>query len=278
VSGPAARSAGDFPELKQALNKLRLEEPAVSIEEISSPAFGRGFKLGFLGTFHLEIVKERLEREFDLELTVTKPTVAFKGMEDSSSGRREPWTKVTIITPPDYLSDVIKLVEASRGTIMETVDFGRRLKVVAELPLMEFVRGFYDSLKSLSSGYASLDWEFLGYRPADLVRLDIAVHDEVAEGLSEVVLKSEAAKIGREKVKKLKEIMPRQQFSYALQAKVGGKVLAREDVPALRKDVTAPLYGGDVTRKRKLLKKQRKGKKELARLGRVEIPPKAFLV
>jgi len=267
-------AAGNFSDLRRALGKLRLEEPAVSTEEIASAAFGRGFKLGFLGPFHMEIVKERLEREFGLELIVTKPTVAFRGLEE------EPWIKATIITPPECLSGVIKLVEGKRGRVGETIDFGSRLKVSTELPLMEFVKNFYDRLKNLSSGYASLDWEFVGYRPADLVKLDIAVHGEVAEGLSEVVLKAHAAKIGREKVKKLKEVMPRQQFSYALQAKVGGKVLAREDVPAMRKDVTAPLYGGDVTRKRKLLKKQRKGKKKLARLGRgrVRVPPEAFLV
>jgi GTP-binding protein LepA len=276
-------AAGDFVSLKRALDELRLEEPAVSSEEVASPAFGRGFKLGFLGTFHLEIVKERLQREFNLELIVTKPTAAFRGLEGGlPAERQEPWIKVTIITPPDYLSGVIKLVESSRGVIAETVDFGRRLKIMIELPLMEFIRDFYDQLKSLSSGYASLDWEFSGYRPADLVKLDIAVHDDVAEGLSEVVLKDRAQKIGREKVRKLKEVMPRMQFAYALQAKVGGKVVAREDVPAVGKDVLAKLSGGDVTRKRKLLKKQRKGKKRLALQslgeGGVKIPPKAFLV
>lgn len=275
-------AAGDFSELRQALGRLRLEEPAISAEEIASSAFGRGFKLGFLGTFHLEIVKERLEREFGLELIVTKPTVEFKGIggnkgQQGRQGTQEPWIRVTIITPPEHLSGVIRLVENSRGGVGETQEFGHRLRVAAELPLMEFVKGFYDHLKSLSSGYASLDWEFIGYRSADLVKLDIAVHDEVVEGLSEIVLRDQAQNIGREKVKKLKEVMPRQQFAYALQAKIGGKVVAREDVPAVGKDVLAKLSGGHVERKMKKLQQQRKGKKKLARLGRVEVPPKAFL-
>jgi len=265
-------ATADYTELKEALSKLRLEEPAISVEEISSLALGRGFKLGFLGTFHLEIVKERLEREFDLELVVTKPMVVFRGLTE------EPWIGITAITPPEYLPGVTKLIIGNRGKVGEVVSFGSRVKLSAELPLMEFIKDFYDQLKSLSSGYASLDWEFIGYRSADLVRLDIAVHGEVVEGLSEVVLKDQVQRIGRERVKKLKEVMPRQQFAYALQAKVGGKIFAREDVPALRKDVTAPLYGGDVTRKRKLLEKQKKGKKKLAKFGRVEVPPEAFLV
>lgn len=262
----------DYTELKEALNKLRLEEPAISVKETSSPAFGRGFKLGFLGTFHLEIVKERLEREFNLELVVTKPAVAFPNLE------REPWIETTITTPPEYLPGITKLVIGSRGTVGKATDFGSKVKFLAELPLMEFIKNFYDQLKSLSSGYASLDWEFIGYRLAELVRLDVAVHGQVIAELSEVVFKDQAAKIGKEKVKRLKKVMPRQQFAYALQAKVGGKVLAREDVPALRKDVTAPLYGGDVTRKRKLLEKQKKGKRRLARIGKVDVPPEAFLI
>jgi len=265
-------TTGGYMELKEALNKLKLEEPAISIEETSSPALGRGFKLGFLGTFHLEIVKERLEREFNLELAVTRPTVAFRDLAE------EPWIEITVITPPEYLSEATKLVTESRGKVGEVTSFGAKMKLSAELPLMEFIKDFYDQLKSLSSGYASLDWEFLGYRPARLVRLDVAVHGQVAEGLSEIVLKDQAQKIGREKVKRLKKVMSRQQFAYALQAKVGGKVLAREDVPALRKDVIAPLYGGDVTRKRKLLERQKKGKKRLAKFGGVEVPPEAFLI
>ncbi len=265
-------AAGNFVSLRRALEKLRLEEPAVSVEPTDSPAFGRGFKLGFLGTFHLEIVKERLEREFDLELIVTKPTVAFRGLEE------EPWIRATIITPPDNFSRVMKLTESARGNVLAAIDFGHRLKVSVELPLMEFIRGFYDRLKSLSSGYASLSWEFTGYRPADLVRLDIAVHNEAAEGLSEIVLRSQAERIGREKVRKLKEVMPRMQFAYALQAKTGGKVVAREDVPAAGKDVLAKLSGGHVERKMKKLQEQRRGKKRLAATTRVKIPPKAFLV
>lgn len=265
-------TTGSFIELKEALNKLKLEEPAISVEETSSPTLGRGFKLGFLGTFHLEIVKERLEREFNLKLLVTKPTVVFRDLAE------EPWIRVVIITVPAYLPRVMKLITKSRGRVGEVSDFGSKVKLLTELPLMEFVRGFYDQLKSLSSGYASLAWEFIGYRPVALVRLDVFIHGRMVDGLSEVVLKEQAMKIGREKVKKLKVVMPQRQFTYAIQAKVGGKVLAREDVPALRKDVTAPLYGGDITRKRKLLERQKKGKKRLAKFGRIEVPPKAFLI
>ncbi len=265
-------ATGDFEELKGALNRLRLEEPAVSVEEISSPAFGRGLKLGFLGEFHLEIVKERLRREFDLALVVTKPAVAFPDLE------REPWIKMVVITPPPYLAKITKLVNDQRGEVGEVVGFGSKIRLSAKLPLMEFFEGLHDRLKSISSGYASLDWEFIGYRPAKLVRLDINIHGQLVGGLSEIVLKKQAWQVGREKVRRLKKVMPREQFAYALQAKVGGKVIAREDIPALRKDVTAPLYGGDVTRKRKLLKKQKKGKKLLAKHGHVSIPPAAFLI
>jgi len=262
----------EFPEFKKALQTLRLEEPAVSAEEIASVAFGRGFKLGFLGTFHLEIVRERLTREFDLDLVVTKPTVDFTSLKE------EPWINLSILVPSKYLSAIIKIVTGKRGFVGKTLTLGNRLKVSAELPLIEFVRGFYDSLKSVSSGYASFSWEFSGYKPADLVELEILVHGESVEGLQETVTRQEAQRVGREKLKKLKKVLSRQQFSYAIQAKVGGKIIAREDVPAFRKNVTGGLYGGDVTRKRKLLEKQKKGKKRLARFGRVEIPPQAFLV
>lgn len=262
----------EFSEFRKALQILRLEEPAISLEETSSLAFGRGFKIGFLGTFHLEIVSERLKREFDLDIVVTKSTIAFRSLKE------EPWIRLTVLTPPEYLSDVTKLVTGRRGVLGETRTFGNRLRVSAELPLLEFIRGFYDPLKSVSKGYASFSWEFLEHRPANLVKLEILVHGKSVEGLEEIILRKEAAQLGREKLKKLKKILPRQQFAYAIQAKVGGKIVAREDVPALRKDVTAPLYGGDVTRKRKLLEQQKKGKKRLARFGRVEIPPQAFLI
>jgi GTP-binding protein LepA len=264
--------SADFGVLKEALNKLRLEEPALTVEEIASPALGRGYKIGFLGTFHLEIVKERLEREFGVSLVATKPTVAFKRLE------KEPWVKLAVVTPPDYLSSVTKLVNKARGKVSGVKSFRKKVTLLAEVPLMEFVKGFYDQLKSVSSGYASLDWSFLEYRPANLANLEIVIHGEVVAGLSEIVLKEQAQLVGRERVRKLKKVLPRQQFSYAIQAKVGGKILARGDVPALRKDVTSPLYGGDVTRKRKLLARQREGKKQLAKRGRVPVPPEAFLI
>ncbi len=242
------------------------------MEEISALAFGRGFKLGFLGTFHLDIVRERLTREFGLKLLVTKPTVAFRGLEE------EPWIRLTILTPPDSLSGAARLIAERRGELGEAETLGNRLKVFAELPLLEFVRGFYDALKSISRGYASLSWDFLGYRPADLVPLEILVHDALVEGLTEIVLREEAVRIGREKLKRLKEIFPRELFSYAIQARVGGKFVAREDVSAVRKDVLAKLSGGHVERKMKKLQEQKKGKRRLAKFGKVEIPPEAFLV
>lgn len=261
-----------FDEFKRALETLYLEEPSITVSEVSTAVFGRGFRIGFLGTFHLEIVGERLKREFGLDLIVTKPTVNLTSLD------QEPWIKAEILTPPEYLSGVTKLVNAYRGILGETATLGSRLKVAVELPLMEFIRGFYDALKGISQGYASLSWEFLENRLAELVELKILVHGGEAEGLSEVVTKDQALRMGREKLKKLKKILPRKQFAYAVQAKVGGKIIAREDIPALRKDVTAPLYGGDVTRKRKLLEKQKKGKKRLGRQGQVEVPPEAFLV
>jgi GTP-binding protein LepA len=262
----------DFAEFRKALQTLRLEEPAIAVEEISSIAFGRGFRIGFLGTFHLEIVKERLTREFGLELVVTKPTVAFRGLEE------EPWIRLTVLTPSEYLAGVARLIAERRGRLGETETLGNRLKVSAELPLLEFVRGFYDALKSISRGYSSLSWEFLGYRSANLVELEILVHDQPVEGLTEIMLREEAERIGREKIKKLKEILPRQQFAYAIQARASGKILAREDVPSVRKDVLAKLSGGHVERKMKKLQEQKKGKARLAKFGRVEVPPEAFLV
>ncbi len=262
----------EFEEFRKALQTLRLEEPAISVEEISSTAFGRGFRIGFLGTFHLEIVKERLEREFGLELVVTKPTVAFRGLKE------EPWSILTILTPSEYLSGVARLAAERRGRLGEIETLGNRLKISVELPLLEFVRGFYDALKSISRGYASLSWEFSGYRPAELAELEILVHGEPVEGLAETVLREEAGRIGREKIKKLKEILPRQQFAYAVQAKVGGKIIAREDISAVSKDVLAKLSGGHVERKMKKISEQKKGKKRLAKFGKVEIPLEAFLV
>lgn len=262
----------DFEEFRKALQTLRLEEPAISVEEISSLAFGRGFRIGFLGTFHLEIVKERLEREFGLELVITKPTVAFRDT------REEPWITVTVLAPPEYLSGVVRLVAERRGELGETETLGNRLKISAKLPLLEFGRGFYDALENISRGYASLSWEFLEYRPADLAKLEILVHHRPVEGLAEIVLRTEAERVGREKLKRLKEILPRQLFSYAIQARVGGKILAREDVPPVRKNVLAKLSGGHVERKMKKLQEQKKGKARLAKFGKVEIPPEAFLV
>ncbi|MDP1710391.1 MAG: GTP-binding protein [candidate division WWE3 bacterium] len=262
----------EFEEFQKALQTLRLEEPAISVEEISSTAFGRGFRIGFLGTFHLEIVKERLEREFGLELVVTKPTVAFRGLKE------EPWIILTILTPSEYLSGVARLAAERRGRLGETETLGNRLKIAIELPLLEFVRGFYNALKSISRGYASLSWEFSGYRPAELAELEILVHGEPVEGLAETVRREGAERIGREKIKKLKEILPRQQFAYAVQAKVGGKIIAREDISAVSKDVLAKLSGGHVERKMKKLQEQKKGKKKLAKFGKVEVPPEAFLV
>jgi len=284
--------AGDYLKLRRALETLHLSDASFTFAPESSPALGRGFRLGFLGILHGEITKERISREHGVQVLVTPPMVSYQ--VDTAEGTtvarsaadfpnfsqikevREPWLRVVVYTPTDYLGNIFELCQRARGRARRQECFGERVKLVYELPLAAMLAGFYDQLKSLSSGFASLEYEVLDYRSVDVVRLDILLHHEVAEALSQIVLKGQAYRVGRSLVARLKDVLPRQQFAVAVQAAVGGKVIARETVPALRKDVTAKLYGGDQTRKDKLLKRQKKGKKELAKHGRVGLSSEAL--
>ena len=263
----------DFDVLKTALSKLRLNDASLFFELESSDALGRGFRCGFLGMLHLEIISERLKREYSLDLVITTPSVSYDLDEMT-----EPWTELKIITPNDYLGPVMNLLSDTDGGFQAT-DYLSQEKVLLtyHLPLREIVVDFYDKLKSATSGYASMFYEPIGYRSADLVKLDILVAGEPVEAFSEIVPRHKAEEKGRAMVKKLKDVIPPHLFSVPLQAAIGGKIIAREDIRALRKDVTGHLYGGDVTRKRKLLEKQKKGKRKMKSFGRVNIPQEAFL-
>ena len=290
----------DFSELETALKKLRLTDPAVSFSR-ESGSLGQGFRCGFLGVFHAEIVKERLERDYNLELFATSPSVEYlltinrfeesptrsdnqqlaikkpSDLPQTSMEVLEPWVRASIFSPKDYLGSVIQLCQDKRGIQVSTDYVGEsQVKLVYELPLSELISDFFDQLKSLSSGFASLDYELIEHRPVEVSRLDILIAGDLVEPLAQIVLKERAAAAGRQVVERLKKVVPKQQFAISLQAVVGGKILARETIPALRKDVTAKLYGGDVTRKRKLLEKQKKGKKKLKKFGRVPLPQEAF--
>lgn len=270
----------DFPELETALKKLQLTDPSVVFQRESS-SLGQGFRCGFLGIFHAEIVKERLERDHNLEIFAASPSVEYQPHDFPQPTMEvlEPWVRATIFTPKEYLGSVMQLCQDRRGDYASTDYLSeRQVKIVYEIPLAELIGDFFDRLKSVSSGFASLDYELIKPRPVEVSRLDILVAGEKVEPLSQIVLRAKAAEVGRRLVKKLKRVIPKQQFAVALQAAVGGKVLARETIPALRKDVTAKLYGGDVTRKRKLLEKQKKGKKKLKKFGKVSLPQEAFFV
>ncbi|MEK7611053.1 MAG: translation elongation factor 4 [Patescibacteria group bacterium] len=280
----------DFGRLRTALEKLSLTDASLTFQPESS-GLGRGFLVGFLGTFHAEIVKERLERDFALELLLTRPSVEYE--VDLAGGERqrireaqdfpdqplsasEPWVAITLYSPAAFQGKLMELTEKKRGVFLGQQYFGERLRLEYEMPLAEMLADYYDQVKSVSSGFASLDWRLLAPRSAALVRLDVLVHNERVPSLSQVVLRSQAHKFGGTLVKKLKDIIPRQQFAVALQAAIGGKIIAREDVPAMRKNVLAKLSGGHRERKDKVLDRQREGKKRLARVGRVDIPEEAF--
>jgi len=277
----------DFSELEVALKKLQLTDPAVSFSR-ESGSLGQGFRCGFLGVFHAEIVKERLERDYDLELFTTSPSVEYltadnlaiktaSDLPQVSMEVLEPWVSASIFTPKGYLGPVMQLCQDKRGVQVSTDYVGEsQVKLVYQLPLAELIRDFFDQLKSLSSGFASLDYELIEPQPVEVSKLDILIAGDRVEPLAQIVLKEKAALVGRQVVERLKKVISKQQFAVALQAVVGGKILARETLPALRKDVTAKLYGGDVTRKRKLLEKQKKGKKKLKKFGRVPLPQEAF--
>jgi GTP-binding protein LepA len=282
-----------YKDLAQAFEKLKLTDGALSIAPEHSASLGAGFKVGFLGLLHSEITIERLKREYSLSLISTTPSVVYeivlkkgKTLQTSSPGEfpnpseikeiREPKVAAKIYFPSKYLGNISKLVVSSRGEFSKTQYLGEKnLVVEAKLPLSELITNFYDGLKSASSGYASLDYEAPWFEKADLVKLDILIHGEPVEPFSRIVPRGKAHKTGKAIISKLKEVLPREQFKVAIQAAIGGKIIARETLPALRKDVTAKLYGGDRTRRDKLLKKQAKGKKRLGQFGKVTLPPEA---
>ncbi len=283
----------DYPELREALEKLRLNDAALTYEPETSAALGFGFRCGFLGLLHMEVVKERLEREFGLELIATAPNVEFRVVrgERVTAVRNpsemppggydrveEPVVLATVITPREHLGPVMELCQSRRGELSEVTYLSpERVELRYLLPLAEIVFDFYDQLKSRSRGYASLDYEPWGHEPADLVRVDILLHGEPVDAFSSVVHRERAYRYGRRMVERLKELIPRQLFDVAIQAAIGSRVIARETVKAKRKDVLAKCYGGDVTRKRKLLERQKAGKARLRRVGRVEVPQEAFI-
>jgi GTP-binding protein LepA len=286
--------AADFETLRAAMGRLRLNDASFTYEMESSAALGFGFRCGFLGLLHLEIIQERLEREFDLDLIATAPSVIYKlsltngehceihnpvDMPDVVKIKEidEPWIRATILTPDDYLGSVLKLCQDRRGAQIDLNYVGNRAMVTYDLPLNEVVFDFYDRLKSVSKGYASFDYHLTDYRPADLVKMSILVNGEPVDALAMLVHKTRAESRGRAMCEKLKELIPPHLFQIPIQAAIGAKIIARETVRALRKDVTAKCYGGDVTRKRKLLDKQKAGKKRMRQFGKVEIPQEAFI-
>ena len=287
--------AADFEKLRESISKLRLNDASFSFEMETSAALGFGFRCGFLGLLHLEIIQERLTREYDLDLITTAPSVVYQielthgaghielhnpaDMPDPSKieSIAEPWIEATIYCPDDYLGSILKLCQDRRGIQKNLTYVGGRAQVTYELPLNEVVFDFYDRLKSLSKGYASFDYHQIGYREGDLVKMGILVNEEPVDALSMIVHRGTAEVRGRGMVERLKELIPRHLFKIPIQAAIGGKVIARETISAMRKDVTAKCYGGDATRKRKLLDKQKKGKAKMREYGSVSIPQEAFI-
>ena len=284
----------DYPHLRESLERLRLNDSSFQFEPETSAALGFGFRCGFLGLLHLEIVQERLSREFDLDLIATAPSVVYHLVLTNGDKKElhnpadmpepdridrieEPWIRASVMVPDEYLGAVLKLCEERRGRQLDLAYAAGRAVLSYELPLNEVVFDFYDRLKSISSGYASFDYEISAYRDGDLVRMSILVNGETVDALSTIVYRPAAETRGRALCERLKELIPRQMFQIAIQAAIGGRVIARETVRALRKDVTAKCYGGDVTRKRKLLEKQKKGKKRMRQFGKVDIPQEAFI-
>ncbi len=287
--------AEDYEDLRASLEKLKLNDASLTYEPESSAALGFGFRCGFLGLLHMEIVQERLDREFNMDVITTVPNVSFhvttskngtftvynpSGMPEEKfiTGMEEPFIKAQIITASEYVGQVMKLCIDKRGILTNQVYLSEnRVELSFEMPLSEIVFDFYDKLKSISRGYASFDYYQIGYRPAKLIKLDILLNGDKVDALSALIHEDHAYEFGRKICRKLKELIPRQQFDIAIQAAIGAKIIARETVKAVRKDVTAKCYGGDITRKRKLLEKQKKGKKRMRQVGNVQVPQKAFL-
>jgi GTP-binding protein LepA len=288
-------NADEYEDLKEALDRYSLNDAALVWEPESSAALGFGFRCGFLGLLHMEIVQERLEREFQLELITTAPTVEYEvhmhsgevhTVDNPSSlpdptaieNIAEPFVRASIIVPANLVGPMMELCQGRRGVFKKLEhQVGERVLLEYELPLAEIIHDFYDQLKSRSRGYASMDYELIGFRPGDLVKLDVLVAGEPLDALSMIVERSGARQQGRRLIEKLKELIPRQMFEVPLQAAIGGRILARETIPAMRKDVLAKCYGGDITRKRKLLEKQKQGKQRMKRVGAIEIPQEAFM-
>jgi len=288
-------SADDYDTLKDALLKLKLNDASLHFEPEFQEALGRGFRIGFLGMLHLDITAERLKREYDLRLVITTPTVSYKILNKKSEVRdifsaadwpdpsnigeiQEPWVTVAILSPTRFLGGLMKIMESYRSVYRETQYLGEDYLILKfDMPLSEILVDFHDRLKSVSEGYASMSYELIGHRTGDLVKLQVLIASEPVEAFSKIVPRETAYNQGLALVKKLKEIVPKQNFAIAIQAAIGGKVIARETISALRKDVTGYLYGGDVTRKKKLLEKQKKGKKKLKAIGRVHLPSEVYL-
>lgn len=283
-----------FPELQNAVEKLRLNDASWTYEPESSNALGFGYRCGFLGLLHMEIISERLYREYELDLISTAPSVPYRITKKDGevvmietpvqfpnpteiTKAEEPYIKATILVPNEYVGGILKLLQLKRG-IQKSLNYleGNRVMVIYELPLVEVLFDFYDKLKSVSRGYASLDYEYIDYRPVKLVKVDILLAGEIVDALSFLVSQEKAYQRGRDLVVKLKEVIPKQQFAVAIQAAIGGKIIARETIPQFRKDVTAKCYGGDITRKRKLWENQKEGKKKMKGFGKVNLPKEAF--
>ena len=286
--------SSEFEKLRESIGKLKLNDASLHYEAESSQALGMGFRCGFLGLLHMEIIQERLDREFDLDLIPTAPSVVYKlkltngddltiyNPVDMPEPQRiaeihEPWIKATILTPDEYLGGLLQLCQERRGTQVELTYVGNRAMLVYLLPLNEVVFDFYDRLKSISRGYASFDYHVDKYQEGDLVKMEILVNQEPVDALAMIVHRSQAERRGRQLCERLKDLIPRQMFKIAIQAAIGGKIVAREDLSAMRKDVTAKCYGGDISRKRKLLDKQKKGKAKMRQYGNVDIPQSAFI-
>lgn len=284
----------DYVLLQDAMGKLVLHDSALQYEPTHSVALGNGLRVGFLGILHNEIVKERLEQEYNLELITTSPSVTYQvkltsgeTIEIHNAGESpdpsviseilEPMTHTTIFTPRQYYGNVVTLCEESRGKLLEVQDIGSRVRILYEIPLAELIINFHDKLKSVTSGFASMEYEVTSFQSEDIVKLDIVIQQERIEALSQMVVREQSDFIGRKLVKKLKEVIPRQNFEIPIQAAIGGKIISRETVKAFRKDVTAKLYGGDATRRMKLLEKQKKGKKRMKEIGKVSLNQEAFL-